>query len=350
MRTYARVLIGFGLTSAALALSVACSSDGSGGGGGGAGTGGFGATGGSGATGGTTNTGGMAGSGGTTNTGGMAGGGGTTNTGGAAGSGGTGGGGDAGVAADHVLISEVGIEPGGAEFVEIYNPTGSEVDLSNYYLADNSAYYKFTSGAWNPQGTANTDFLAQFPSGTKIAAGAVLVVASEPASGNDSFETIFSKCPNFTLNSTAAALSCGGGSVPAMLIPTNGSVGSNKGALISNDREMIVLFQWDGSGGAVKDVDYVTWGTTFDDNTRIDKTGQGSYLADTPRASQKSAAQGTAADGGAPLSIERCKLETGEKLSGGNGITGHDETSEDMASSFQSQGTPSPGTKNSCLP
>ncbi len=200
-------------------------------------------------------------------------------TGGTAGSGGSPG--DAGTPADHVLISEVGIQPGGAEFVEIYNPTSAAVDLSDYYLADNSAYYKITAGPWNPSGTPGTDFLAQFPSGTSIPAGGVLVVASEPASGNDGFETIFGSCPDFTLNSTGAALSCGGGSVPAMTIPTNGSVGSSAGALISNEREMIVLFSWDGSASTVKDVDYVTWGTTFDANTRIDKTGQAGYQNDT---------------------------------------------------------------------
>lgn len=134
-----------------------------------------------------------------------------------------------------------------------------------------------------------------------------------------------------------------------MNIPTNGSVGNQAGALISNDREMIVLFRWNGSAATVEDVDYVTWGATFDDNTRIDKTGVTGYKADTARAAQKSANQGVAGDGGANLAIERCAIESSEKLSGGNGMTGHDETSEDMATSFKSQASPSPGTKNTCL-
>ncbi|MBK7580433.1 MAG: lamin tail domain-containing protein [Myxococcales bacterium] len=353
MRTFHFVL-GLGVVGVFAVLGAACGSDGSGGGGGGAGgAGNFGGTGATGATGGT-GTGGATGGTGGGNTGGVAG----QNTGGAAGGGGASGSGggtsDAstdggGTVGDHLLISEVGIEPGGAEFIEIWNPTNAEVDLSNYYVADNSAYYKVTSGPWNPQGTPNTDFLARFPAGTKLAAGAVLVVAPENVSGKPTFEATFGKCPDFTLNSTAAALSCASKSVPAMLIPTNGSVGSQVGALISNDREMIVLFSWDGSASTVKDVDYVTWGTQFDANTRVDKTGVSGYQADTAAASQKPANQGVAGDGGASLAIERCKIESGEKTSGGNGISGHDETSEDMGASFKSQSAPSPGTKNSCL-
>jgi hypothetical protein len=30
-------------------------------------------------------------------------------------------------------------------------------------------------------------------------------------------------------------------------------------------------------------------------------------------------------------------------------MTGHDETSEDMGTSFKSQPSPTPGTKNACL-
>ena len=66
--------------------------------------------------------------------------------------------------------------------------------------------------------------------------------------------------------------------------------------------------------------------------------------------SRQPADQGVPASAGAPLAIERCAMETGEKTTGGNGITGHDETSEDMSASFKSAATPSPGTKNSCLP
>jgi hypothetical protein len=316
-----------------LAAAACGSDDSNGGSGAAAGGGAAGASGGSaGATGGSAGQAGESGS---------SGGAGEAGSGGGAGAGGSGG---TGTAGDHVLISEVGILPATAEFVEIHNPTSAGVDLSNYYLADNSAYHKLTSGPWDPQGTPGTDFLVRFPSGTSIGPGAVLVVAV-----NSAFEATFGKCPDYYVNATGSAVTCNGNSVLAMLIPTNGSVGDQEGQLISNDREMIVLFTWDGSATTVRDVDYVVWGTGFDDNTRIDKTTVSGYQPDTQRSAQKPAALGLVDGGTGNVSIERCAIETGEKLDSGNGLTGHDETSEDFGASFSSQFTPSPGTKNSCL-
>ena len=57
------------------------------------------------------------------------------------------------------------------EFVEILNPTASPVDLSDYHLADNSAYHTVTAGPWTPSGTPQTDFLVQFPPATMLPAG-----------------------------------------------------------------------------------------------------------------------------------------------------------------------------------
>lgn len=250
------------------------------------------------------------------------------------------------------MISEVCILGDSGEFIELWNPTSQEVDLSDYYVADNSAYYKLTSGPWNPTQTAGTDFLVRFPAGTKLAAGGVLVIGANPAG----FETEYGKCPTLYLNTAAAPVTCGGNPVPAMLIPPNGSLGDKFGSLLSNNREMIILFSWDGSASTVKDVDYVTWGDQFDDDTRMDKTGVAGYQGDTARASQKGAPTGFVPDagvpdgGGANLSIERCTIESSEKLSGGNGLTGHDETSEDFSASFKASQSPTPGVKATCLP
>ncbi|MEO7328685.1 MAG: lamin tail domain-containing protein [Minicystis sp.] len=255
---------------------------------------------------------------------------------------GSGGAGGAPVQGDHLLISEVGVSPGEGEFVEIENPTASAVDLSEYYLSDNSAYYGIAAGQpWNPV-TANpgTDFLAQFPAGTMLAPGARIVIATDPG-----YETTFNKCPDFIL--AAAPLNCAAGMAKAMLAPTNGGIGDQAGTLLSNSREMLVLFHWDGVvNHLVEDIDYVTWGTMFDDATRADKSAVAGYKADTGRDLQKPAIAPTNGQ-----SIERCgaTLEPGEKASGGNGIKGHDETSEAMNQSFKVQTMPTPGAKNSCL-
>jgi lamin tail-like protein len=260
---------------------------------------------------------------------------GTTTTAGSSSS--SGGGGTLG---DHLLISEIGVAPAGGEFIEIYNPTAAAVDLTEYYLADNSGYFSIAQGKpWTPV-TSNpgTDFLAQFPAGTMIAAGAVVVVATSAA-----YEMQFSKCPDFFLSTKP--VTCANAPAKLMLSPTNGGIGDVAG--LSNDREMAVLFHWAGAANTpVEDVDYVTWGVMFEDSTRVDKTGIAGYASDTVRASQKPAP--------APLvneSIERCGpvLEAGEKSAGGNGITGHDETSEPLDTNFKAQPKPTPGVKNTCL-
>ena len=233
--------------------------------------------------------------------------------------------------------------PNEKEFVEIYNAGGAAVDLSNYYLSDNSTYHGISAGkAFNPpDATPGSDFLVRFPTGTSIAAGATVVIAlSTGYSGTSGFN----KCPDFIISATGTDLTCTGATAKAMVIPTNGAVGA--GATLSNAREMLILFTWDGSASTVKDVDYVTWGPLeMEVETRIDKTGVAGYAADTARDVQKPALAAAIA-----TSIERCSFEPGEKTSGGNGVTGHDETSEDLAASFVAQATPTPGVKNACLP
>lgn len=245
-----------------------------------------------------------------------------------------------GTPGDHLLISEVATQPGGAEFVEIFNPGSAPVDLSNYYLSDNSVYYVIANGTpWAPP-TMNpgTDFLVKFPAGTTLAAHAVLVIATDPG-----FEAIFHRCPDFVLSATPTTCA-EAGTARAMVAPTNGDSGSMPGMMLSNSREMLVLFHWTGATtDRVQDVDYVTWGDAFEDGTRADKTGVGTYTADTARAMQH-AAVAPALNG----SIERCGLETGERLSGGNGITGHDETSERLDMTFRAQAAPTPGAGSAC--
>lgn len=58
--------------------------------------------------------------------------------------------------------------------------------------------------------------------------------------------------------------------------------------------------------------------------------------------------QNAATAPGLDQSIERCGSETGERITGGNGITGHDETSERMDMSFRVQMTPTPGVASAC--
>jgi hypothetical protein len=239
----------------------------------------------------------------------------------------------------HVLISELVVAPDESEFFELWNPTDAAVELSDYHVADNSAYTRYATGVpWAPVETGGTDFLVRFPAGSSIAPSETLVVAMSTG-----FEAAFGRCPDFVVSPTGSALPCGTSSVPAMLVPPNGGVGTN--VTFSNARELLVLFVWNGvAGHAVQDVDYVTWGTEWDDNSRVDKTGIAGYVADTPRAEQTAAPAP-----GANESIGRCSAdETGESGSSGNGLTGHDETGESLNTTFRILSTPSPGVVNVC--
>ena len=258
-----------------------------------------------------------------------------------AGGGQTSGTGGASPGGSHLLISELGVSPSGGEFIEIWNPTNVAVDLSDIYVSDNSSYTSMAAGQpWSPvTNNPGTDFLARFPPNTVLAPNQVFVIAGSP-----DFEMQFTRCPDFILATSAP--SCSFGVIQPMVAPALGGIGDKAGNLLSNDREMVVLFRWDGKSSTVEDIDYLTWGTAFEDATRADKTTVPGYAPDTPRAQQKPA---SAAPQG--MSIERCNAdEPGEKTSGGNGITGHDETSEDFGAAFAKPSTPSPGLKNACLP
>jgi hypothetical protein len=98
--------------------------------------------------------------------------------------------------------------------------------------------------------------------------------------------------------------------------------------------ESLVLYQWDGSSDLVQDLDYIVWGAN--NSVRFDKSGLtvggGSYLPDTPVASQQAAAGQGPTFGEAMVRVSGD--EGTETASGGNGPTGHDETSENLATTF----------------
>jgi hypothetical protein len=261
--------------------------------------------------------------------------------GGAGGGGGEGAGGGPPMAGDHLLISEIVITPETGEFVEIWNPGDRAIDLTDYYLSDNSIYFRIANGEpWLPAGSEGSDFLVRFPAGATIAPDGVLVLA-----GSEGFEGEYQRCADYALTSTPVPCSETAGPVPAMLAPENGALGTSATGLLTNTGEMLMLFTWSGVvGEPVKDVDYLVYGTNLGVSTQVDKTGEAGYAPDTAPAMQKPAAGHAGGE-----SLQRCAIETGETITGGNGATGHDETSEQLDQSFTVSATPDPGTKNACL-
>ena len=244
----------------------------------------------------------------------------------------------------HLLVTEFAVTPTEGEFIEIYNGTGVEVDLTNYYVFDgiynnDNDYVHLVDGTYTPYGS---DFLAQFPAGATIADGEYQVIALD----GTTFNTTYGFDADYELKGTSAT-------TPDMVAPGTDYIGSNSG--LTNSGELVVLFYWDGACDLVQDVDIVVWG---DKNEAVDKTGvekdgpdadtdASTYLDDTAIENQIAVPENPHAAG---ESVSRCSLEeVGEMTTGGNGIIGHDETSEDLATAFGVT-TPTPGAENAPCP
>lgn len=219
-------------------------------------------------------------------------------------------------APDHLIFTELVMEPSTAEYVIISNPTASAINLSDYYITDatdianGKYYYNLPSGVDYWSGAA-TDFIVRFPD-TTLGAGASisLCLDGESAYNGD-------LVPDLWLMSDM---------LPAM--SGQSTIGTTPILRLSSSAETLILFHWDGVTTTVQDVDYLIWG---DNSHAIDKSGIGTYANDTPVASQSVLPVHTT---GNKLIRSNASDEGTETLVGGNGITGHDETSENLASTW----------------
>lgn len=211
-----------------------------------------------------------------------------------------------------VMITEISLAPAAGEFIEIANPSGQAIDLSSYYLSDSGNYFRLPAGA----SVDSSDFIVRFPAGASIPAGAAITIAFDTAA---SFQATFGVAPTFSIASGTMT------TVVASGTPT-----------LTNSGELVVLFQWDGQGDLVRDVDLVLAGVPSAANGLVDKSAQ---AIDGPDADSIATAYGTdartmppqAAAPGAGLSTKRIAREDGFESTGANGLAGDDETSENTA-------------------
>jgi uncharacterized protein len=226
----------------------------------------------------------------------------------------------------HLLLSEVVLQPSGGEMIEIVNPTTATIDLATYYVTDVPTYYALPAGA---QSIASTDFIARFPAGATIAAGATITVSIATAA---EFTTAYGAAPTYSVT---------GGT---MIVDAVGT--SN----LTNAGEPVILFRWDGASDLVKDVDIVNAGNPNGANVLVAKTGLSIDGPDAGSATSTYAADAltiptkTAPSSG--KSQKRILVEgTHETATGGNGITGHDETTEAIDTTWDTAYTnPTPGS------
>ncbi len=218
--------------------------------------------------------------------------------------------------ADHLLLSRIVTQPNSAESISIINPTASDINLGNYYLCDDEEYYKMqTDGDLSPSHIAN-GFTAKFPD-INITAGDTLHLVF-----NENYADFYgiSFTPNLFLYGTETN---------SMRETESGSFGGSDNK-INDDAEMIILFYWDGiAANPIKDVDYFLWGNV---QNAINKSGISGYNADTAVESQTYFENSTSEF---QAYSRKDFTESGELTSNGNGITGHDETSENFTTSWE---------------
>ena len=263
--------------------------------------------------------------------------------------------------ADHLIVSEFLVKTRnpvttfGSPFIEVTNPTLVDIDMSDVYITDGTTsptafYYYITladPGVSNPGGGNGGDFHAKFPAGFTLGAGQSLVIS---LNGSSEYFTAYGRQPDFELfedsslpDAVAELEEAFPGSINAGPLS-----GSNVPAL-SDVAESIMLYQWDRDAvpteDLVQDLDYVMWGDN--ESVRVFKSdvtiGSGTYLDDTPKGDQDPVA------GAGPTfghSFQRVSADEGsEFLMGGNGIYGHDETSENLSVTWAdvSPGDPAAG-------
>ncbi|WP_437945411.1 thrombospondin type 3 repeat-containing protein [Sorangium sp. So ce296] len=244
-------------------------------------------------------------------------------------------------AAEKLLLMEVVVSPTQAESVAIRNPGNTPIVLTDYYLADYNTYYDVVIGG-APAGTS--DFVVRFPAGAVIQPGETQYVS---IAGGECFRTSCGVASAFTgygiyptYEIATGAATTTSPAVPDMLVPVMNGVGTAWG--FTNGSEPVVLFYWDGITNLVTDVDYVYYGAAGP-QAPVNKTGVtvngATYLPDTADNSALHAPLSTMT-----TTINTCRAdltETGQVMTGSNGVSGRDETSEPWSTTWTACAVPS---------
>lgn len=263
--------------------------------------------------------------------------------------------------ADHLVFSEILVNPSGtqtddvsSEYVEIFNPTTAPIALDNYYLSNYNNYFMLPAGSFDYGDRSH--FMLKFPAGATIAPNSTVIV-SQGASTFLSVLGFSGLLTSFTDLQGSPTLFEVKDTLPEITNMVNFKTGLPRqdSLALNNTGQLMALFYWDGESDLVKDVDLVRWGTPATENSLILKTG---VSIDGPDADSVASTYANDAGPTAPVytgSIVVLKRviadESNEVSTGGNGITGHDETTENLHTSYASvpQAALSPGVPDTAL-
>ena len=246
----------------------------------------------------------------------------------------------------HVLLTEVKSGPDDLEFIEIYNPTCVDQELSDYYLSDDPAYSLLPSWGDPAPPLGDGDAVVRFPPGSILAPQQVAVIARSGAG----FAAGFGAAPDYALLAPGEA---------ARMELVAGVAA--QGIRISPSGEPVTLFEWDGARDLVRDIDVVVAG---------EAPAVGHQLVP-KQVLSPAGVDGPDADsvntrylddmGSLPVMLERdanggsyARIvfeDVFEIAEGGNGVAGHDETSEDTRTTWEQDpaSSPTPGVVGESL-
>jgi hypothetical protein len=215
-------------------------------------------------------------------------------------------------------------KPNENAFIEIYNATEATVDLTNYYLSDDEDYALTPGlfGAGPAPNIASSDFIVQFPHGAMINHRQVVVIALNGAG----FDTLFGFKADFEIKGNDP-------STPDMI-----PIEIDPSSRFTIFGENICIFYWDGASDLVADVDMVNIGRPGPDDDIGNKTGVSVDGPDansiaTPYLDDAWTMPLQISHPSDSFSTKREWFEDDNELrpvGGGNGITGHDETTENI--------------------
>jgi hypothetical protein len=219
---------------------------------------------------------------------------------------------------DHILLNRIVITPSEAESFSITNPTAETINLSDYYICDDQDYYQMQTDADLSPSATMSGFTARFPD-INIQPNDTLIIVL-----NENYNSFYnSLIPDFTLFDNSEGLL-------SMIETEVNSFGLSTNKL-DDENESLILFKWDGNpNNNIEDIDYFIWGGN---QGAVNKTGINNYLDDTSAENQLFF-ETTPTDYYAFSRINGLD-ELDEISLDGNGITGHDETSENFRQSWE---------------
>ncbi len=247
------------------------------------------------------------------------------------------------------LLSEIVVTPSGAKFIEILNRNDFNLELSIYYLSNVNDYWKFVNSATGDRGSAGSGsaFNARFPEGAVIPANSRQIIAIK----STDFESAYGTKPDYELLASDTT-------IPDMRKPDANGIFGPSAELdqipdtsdLVDTSSSLILYYWDQFSDLIDDCDIANWGPT--DTVRVDKTGASidgpdanadtsAFKADTATGSQDVISE-TAHEEGNSYQRED-NTEGAETKTGGNGMFGHDETSEDLSNTWSSDKAAAPG-------